>query len=40
MGKKRGIPEEGTDVARQGGVIQYRDLGKAGMAETESRKKK
>lgn len=40
MGEKRGIPEEGADVARQGGVIQHRALGKAGMARTERRKKK
>ena len=40
MGEERGIPEEGTDAAKYGGVKQYTALSKLGMAGTEGRKKK
>lgn len=40
MGEERGIPEEGTDVAKSGGVQRHRVLGKTGMARKEGSKKK
>ena len=40
VGEERGIPEEGMDAAKQGGVKQHIALSKLGKARTEGRKKK
>lgn len=40
VGEDRGIPEEGMDAAKQGGVKQHRALTKLGKARTGGRKEK